>query len=107
MEIVYTKNFIHDLDEIAAILYNRKYYSYFEDIETYLFFIYNSIENGILLKRKRKNPDKTNKNGEFYITVNPNRRTTWYIFFDQFEDVYKINAIFNNHIHAANKLKGK
>jgi hypothetical protein len=105
MDIVYTKGFIADLDALAYILYEKEYYSHYESVERYIIFLYDTIEKHLLSKRKRKNAEKYLRYGEYYVTVNPNRKTTWYIFLDQRGDIYRINAIFNNHVRIAGLLE--
>lgn len=107
MRIIYTKGFISDMDDLAGALYRRKYFAYHENVESYIEFIYKTIREHLAVKRKRRTPKKIIRHGEFYVTVIPNRQTTWYIFFDVKEDVYRINAIFNNHLPTAGLLKGK
>jgi len=107
MTVIFTKRFIEQLDELNFILFKKNYFSYEENAQQYVIDIYNSIEEFIALKRKRKTPKNLVYYGRYYITINLNRRTTWYIFFDLLDDVYRVNYITNNHIEDAGFISDK
>ncbi|MGS0748357.1 hypothetical protein [Halpernia sp. GG3] len=44
-EIIYTDNFISQLDELAKVLYFQKYFSFIEDIDFYIDKIYHFVNS--------------------------------------------------------------
>jgi hypothetical protein len=48
-EIIYSDNFISQLDELAKVLYLQKYFSFIEDVDFYIDKIYYFVNSNISL----------------------------------------------------------
>ena len=96
-EIIYSTLFVSELDDLAKVLYQRKYFSYLKDVDHYIDKIYDFIERNIEYPIYRNSPEKFQKYGKKYIRYNANNKTSWYIFFDQKDHRFLVNHILNNH----------
>ncbi|MCZ2084455.1 MAG: hypothetical protein LC112_09290 [Flavobacteriales bacterium] len=55
------------------------------------------MENNINYPISKASPEKFQKHGKKYLKYTANKRTAWYIFFDQKGNQFIINHILNNH----------
>lgn len=92
------------LDELVFNLYQNEYFGFVESAENYVEKIYNSIPELILNQPHKISPPELQKHGKFYIAYSPNKRTTWYIFFNKRAHRYLIKFITNNHVPNAQFL---
>ena len=46
-EIIYSTLFVSELDDLAKVLYQRKYFSFVEDVDVYIDKIYDFVENNV------------------------------------------------------------
>lgn len=46
-EIIYSTLFVSELDDLAKVLYQRKYFSFVEDVDVYIDTIYDFVENNV------------------------------------------------------------
>jgi len=83
MKVIYEPEVEEYLFELVNILFNKEYFSFFETSDEYVSEIINYIENNIFVKSKKVAPKYFNRYGKnlFYIFYKPNKRTTWFIFF--------------------------
>ena len=106
MSVIVSKDFIAQTEDLSALLYEKEYFSYKENAKEYVATLYELIESYIEVKRKRKTPKNLIRHGNYYITVNISKRTTWYVFFDVQGELYKVNYLTNNHVSSAAYLRG-
>ena len=96
-EIIYSPLFIEELDELAMVLYQKKYFSFVEDVDVYIDKIYDFVDCTIEYPNIKNSPKKFQKHGKKYLKYTANKGTTWYIFFDQKGNQFLVNHILNNH----------
>ena len=90
------------LSELIELLYNKDYFSFPDQAIDYVSNIREYIENEIPTVYKRKSPEYFSRYGKemSFFTYKANNNTSWYIFFQQQDDVYLIRYITNNHVSA-------
>lgn len=96
-EIIYSTLFVSELDDLAKVLYQRKYFSFVEDVDVYIDKIYDFVENNVEYPISKISPEKFQKYGKKYLRYDANSQTSWYIFFDQKDHRFLVNHILNNH----------
>ena len=98
----YSPEAIIYLKELTTLLYEKGYFSFAETAKEYVDKLTYYIENDISTTSKRIAPRHFSKFGKnmHYFTYRPNKRTTWYIFFNSRDDRYIIRYITNNHVSA-------
>jgi hypothetical protein len=84
------------LDTLVYQLYKKEYFGFIASAEEYVISIYNVINSNIHLNNK-PTPEKLLYLGSNYIFFNPNKRTTWYIFFEKKDTTYLVTGILNNY----------
>ncbi|PIV57757.1 MAG: hypothetical protein COS14_13155 [Bacteroidetes bacterium CG02_land_8_20_14_3_00_31_25] len=108
--IIYDDNVLDYLDSLIDILFDKEYFSFYESSEKYVDGILDFVEENIFVKSKKVAPKYFNRYGKnlFYIFYKPNKRTTWFIFFQLKDNVYLIKYITNNHVSGSHirGLKG-
>lgn len=97
-QIVLSREFIEELDDLLDALVEREYFSSLEWALKYVEAIEAFIENYIGLYPAKKVPAALSSFGSFYITYRHNQRTTWYIIFDESDDLFFVRHIVNNHV---------
>ncbi|SFC16543.1 hypothetical protein [Kaistella jeonii] len=55
-EIIYSPFFISELDDLAKVLYQQKYFSFVEDVDVYIDKIYEFIKGNIEHPISRNSP---------------------------------------------------
>lgn len=96
-EIIYSTLFVSELDDLAKVLYQRKYFSFVEDVDVYIDKIYDFVENNVEYPISKISPEKFQKYGKKYLRYDANSQTSCYIFFDQKDHRFLVNHIVNNH----------
>lgn len=96
-EIIYSTLFVSELDDLAKVLYQRKYFSFVEDVDVYIDKIYDFVENNVEYPTSKISPENFQKYGKKYFRYDANSQTSWYIFFDQKDHRFLVNHILNNH----------
>jgi hypothetical protein len=104
IEVVYTPNVIHYLDDLVIILYKKEYFGFIESAEEYVSNIYNAIPERIKKSAHKKTPISIQHLGLDYVFYKANARTTWYIFFERRDQNYLITGIINNNSSKAKEL---
>lgn len=84
------------LDTLVYQLYKKEYFGFIASAEEYVISIYNVINTNIHLNNK-PTPEKLLYLGSNYIFFNPNKGTTWYIFFEKKDSTYLVTGILNNY----------
>ncbi|AZI32282.1 hypothetical protein [Kaistella carnis] len=96
-EIIYSTLFVSELDDLAKVLYQRKYFSFVEDVDVYIDKIYDFVENNVEYPISKISPENFQKYGKKYLRYDANSQTSCYIFFDQKDHRFLVNHILNNH----------
>lgn len=104
INIVLQENVTNFLHELVFNLFENQYFSNEESAVHYVKKIYDFIEFKLSLHTYRNTPEKLIKFGSKYTFYKINRHTTWYIFFESFENRYLITYITNNHSEIINLL---
>jgi hypothetical protein len=102
ISVDYSPETILYLKELTTLLYDKGYFSFPETAKEYVDKLTFYIENNIPSIPKKIAPRHFSKFGKdmHYITYRPNKRTSWYIFFNFKDDRYIIRYITNNHVSA-------
>ena len=92
--------------KLEYILYEKDYFSYYENAEQYVEELIEDIKKNLPAKRSKPAPeyfDKFGKNME-YAAFKKNKYTTWYVFYDIYKDneeiIFLVRHIENNHTVA-------
>ncbi|MDR0830532.1 MAG: hypothetical protein LBN95_10560 [Prevotellaceae bacterium] len=91
------------LDEFMLILFEKGYFGFPDSAKEYKDKLTFYIEKYIGIVNGKDAPDYFSRYGKKlqYITYQPNNNTTWYILFQQFENIFLVRYITNNHVPAA------
>jgi hypothetical protein len=93
-KIIIDNKVVEKLNALVEILFDKDYFYIKENAKDYVDVIYNFLYN---LPNNHHRLAKNTKNGKFFCTHKPNKKTTWYITFDVEDDIYLINNLTNNH----------
>lgn len=74
---MYSSLFISELDNLAKVLYQDKYFNFIEDVDAYIDKIYDFIETKIDFSISKNSPQKFQHYGKKYIRYKANRQTYW------------------------------
>ena len=93
------EDFVYDL---TYTLFQKKYFSFLEDAQQYVNNLFYYVKKYIGILPGKDAPSYFNSYGENlkYITYQSNKATTWYIFYQQEENVFLICYISNNHFEG-------
>ena len=100
------------IESLVPILYEKGYFSYRETARKYVKDLYDDIKTNLPKKRHKPAPAHYDKYGKdmFYAAFPKSKRTTWYAFFDKYEEngeiIYLIRYIGNNHTEAHHLYEG-
>lgn len=100
-KIIYSKNILDYFDDLVYVLFNNNYFLYLDNADMYLEKLVYFVSNSIATFPHKKTPQELLHFGEKYIFYKPNKRTTWYVFFNQYQEKYLITGILNNHCEEA------
>ena len=101
-EIIFSKKVEQYLDELMLLLYEEGYFGFSDSAKSYVDRLISFIEQNVGIVYGRIAPDFFNRFGRNmkYITFHANRRTSWYIFYQERNNIYLIKYITNNHVAA-------
>ena len=91
------------LEHLKYILFEYEYFSFEENAHEYVDTLFDDIITTLPLRRHKPAPPQFDRYGEGmkYAAFKKNRRTTWYVFFQTYEDdgeiYYLVRYIDNNH----------
>ena len=94
------------LKTVSHILYEKGYFGFLESSERYVSELFDDILTNLPDRLHKPAPEYFNKYGEDleYASFIKNKHTTWYVFFEKYEDhgeiIYLIRYIANNHTIA-------
>ena len=97
--VAYHPLVVVQLNHLSDILYEQEYFGCMEHAKQYVVRLKDYIEQNIPFLLNKPAPPHFAKYGTRmkYITYNPNKQTTWYIFFQQKGNRYLVRYITNNH----------
>ena len=79
------------------MLFVKEYFGFEIECQRYGDRVYDFVENNINYPISKSSSEKFQKYGKKYLKYSANKRTTWYIFFDQKDNQFIINHILNIH----------
>jgi len=99
MKVIFAPEVENDLFELVELLVRKGYFGTYDFAISYVEDLINYIQTKIHIKLKKKAPINFCIYGSdlWYITYRRNTNTTWYIFFEQLDDLFWIKYISNNH----------
>lgn len=104
IEVIFTPSVISYLNDLVIILYKEEYFGFIESAEEYVDAIYDAVPERIKKSPHKKTPKLLKYFGSEYIFYKPNKRTTWYAFFEKRNQNYLITGILNNYSEEAKGL---
>ena len=101
-QIIFLPEFIDYLDELSLKLYELDYFGFKDSAKKYTDKIFDFCQQHVGVITGKKAPAYFNCYGTNmkYITYQPNKQTSWYIFYQQYEDKHIVRYITNNHVAA-------
>ena len=102
VEVAYLPKITEYLNELIDTLFYKEYFGTKDSAKKYVVDMKDYIDQNIAFLLKKPAPPYFLKYGKSmqYVTYNPNKHTTWYIFFQQKGNQYLIRYITNNHIEG-------
>jgi hypothetical protein len=102
MKVVIASAAIDYLEKLTYVLFKKGYFGFYESACEYVDRIFDFIYYELPHKSKKIAPKYFSKFGKnmYYVTYHPNKRTTWYIFFNWKDERYLIRYITNSHVSA-------
>ena len=102
--LIYQNNVLDFFNDLTYKPFDLEYFGFVESSENYIDRIVDFVEENIQNFPKRKTPLKLKRFGNNYIFFKINPRTTWYIFFEEQNNIFLITYILNNHCSEAKFL---
>lgn len=93
------------LNELIEVLVKKEYFGFLDSAEEYVNWLYDFILHDLPEQKPRKTPKGLKRYGRYYTKLKSNKRTTWYIFFDELNKHYIVKHITNNHVIDASFLQ--
>lgn len=85
------------LNELIYLLFQKEYFGYLETALDYVDDLINFIDYNISIFPPKNTPLNLIELGSIYIFYKANNHTTWFIFFENFENRFLVTYITNNH----------
>ena len=101
-EIIFSKKVELYLDELMLLLFEEEYFGFPDSAKSYVDNVVSFVEQYIGILPSKNAPDYFQRFGRNlkYITFLANKRTSWYIFYQERNNIYLIRYITNNHVAA-------
>jgi len=101
-EVIFSKKVKIYLDELMLLLFEEEYFGFPDSAKSYIDHLISFIEQYVGILPGKDAPDFFQYLGQDlkYITYHANKRTSWYIFYQERNDIYLIKYITNNHVSA-------
>ena len=101
-QVIYSNSVSHILLELFVILYEKGYFSFKDTAKSYIDKLMDYGERYIGIIPVKNANIYFNRYGIDlkYITYRANKNTTWYILYQQRDDIFLIRHITNNHVAA-------
>ena len=106
MNVLFLPEVNEYLEYLVIILYKKEYFSFFDSSEKYVEELVDDIKENLPTKQRKPAPEYFSQygTGMEYASFKKNKRTTWYVFFEIYEDtgeiIYLVRYIANNHTVA-------
>jgi hypothetical protein len=101
-QVVFSKDVERYLDELLLLLFEKDYFGFPDMAKSYIDRLLSYVEQHIGIFPNKDAPDVFMRYGQNlkYITYHANKRTTWYIFYQERNNIYLVKYITNNHVSA-------
>ena len=101
-EIIFSRAVELYLDELMLLLFEEGYFGFPDSAKSYVDRLISFVEQhvGILPGRNAPNFFKRFGQDMQYITFHANKKTSWYVFYQERNNIYLIRHITNNHVSA-------
>jgi hypothetical protein len=106
MKVLATPEVIEYLENLITILFEKEYFGFEEFAQKYVNELIYDIRTNLPKRPSKPAPKHFEKYGEElqYASFKKNKRTTWYVFFEIYEEndeiIYLLCHIENNHTAA-------
>lgn len=100
MKVLFLPEVEDYLFELINILYQKRYFSYYDSAICYVEELVNDIQDSLDAEFKKRAPEYFSRYGKdmYYVKYKKNHNTQWYVFFTIHEDLYLVRYITNNHV---------
>ena len=85
------------LNELAYVLFQKKYFGFLENSFNYVDNIVDFIEYNLPIFPSKETPNHLIELGSRYIFYKANSNTTWFIFFENQNNRFLVTFITNSH----------
>jgi hypothetical protein len=101
-KVIFKPEVVDYLEEVSLKLYDAEYFSFKDKCKEYIDKLFNYSYKYVGILPDKPAPPHFDRYGENmqYIVYHSNKRTSWYIFFQQDAEIYLICYIINNHVAA-------
>ncbi|MDR2205098.1 MAG: hypothetical protein LBE36_02915 [Flavobacteriaceae bacterium] len=96
IKIFYKPSVEQYINNLILLLYEQEYFGFLEDAIEYKNRIIDYIEQNISTFPAKPTPFLLRKLGSQYIFYKANQRTTWFIFFEENDNIFLVTHITNN-----------
>lgn len=97
VEIYFKKDVEYFFNELVFDLFQKDYFGFIESAIIYKDKIIDFIQQNINTYPSRTTTHRLNALGSKYIVYKSNKRTSWYIFYEQKGTTFLVTFITNNH----------
>jgi len=101
-EIIFAKEVELYLDSLMLLLFEEEYFGFPDSAKSYVDHLILFVEQYIGILPCKNAPEHFQRFGQNlkYITYQANKRTSWYIFYQERNNIYLVRYIANNHTIA-------
>jgi len=101
-EVIFSKEIELYLDELMLLLFEKGYFGFPDSAKSYIDRLISFAEEHIGILPDKIAPDYFQRFGKNlkYVTYQANKNTSWYIFYQERDNIYLIRHISNNHVSA-------
>jgi len=101
-EVIFSKKVEHYLDGLMLLLFEKEYFGFPDSAKLYVNRLIAFTEQYIGILPGKNAPDYFQPFGQNmkYITYQANKKTSWYIFYQERNNIYLVRYIANNHTVA-------
>ena len=98
-EIIFSKKVELYLDKLMLLLFEEGYFGFPDSAKLYVDCLISFVEQHVGILPDKNAPDYFQRFGKNmkYLTYQANKRTSWYIFYQERNNIYLIKHITNNH----------
>ena len=101
-DVIFSKKVELYLDELMLLLFEEGYFGFPDSAKLYIDRLISFVEKYIGILPGKIAPDYFQRFGQNmkYIIYHANKNTSWYIFYQERNNIYLIRYITNNHVAA-------